>query len=145
MLLLSHVVLNHTHEKYFLKPGLCVDARIKLQRQGWSENMVLHRPLLTRVRGGGGRTGPGFLSRGQQAIFPGNPLWELEGNEGGASSRPYCLLGLEPLSQKLKPCALPPFLMLPLIFQRIPCRFFWRAVTPSFFQTKGAVGGPFQR
>lgn len=55
--------------------------------------------------------------------FPSQSPGGLQGTEGGASSRLCCLLELELLSQKLKTCALPPFLMLLLTFQRIPCHF----------------------
>lgn len=75
--------------------------------------------------------------------FPSQSPGGLQGTEGGASSRPCCPLELELLSQKLKTCALPPFLMLLLTFQRIPCHF-WRAVIPSLFQAKGVVGELFQ-
>lgn len=63
-------------------------------------------------------------SKGQQALCPANPwVGGLQGTKGGDSSRPCGLLELGLLSQKLKTCALPPLLMLLLIFQRIPGRF----------------------
>lgn len=92
--------------------------------------MVAHRPLLTEFGGSGGK---------RQAIFPAAPLWGREGNEEGARSRPYCLLGLKPLPQKLTSCVLPPFLHCHSYFKEFPAIFLENCDPPAYFRRKGQL------
>lgn len=85
---------------------------------------MMQHPLLAKFGSGGGRTGRLVPERWAAGSFPSKSLVGTGRERGSrARSRPYCFLELEPLSQKLKLCALPPFLMLSLTFQRIPCHF----------------------